>query len=151
MEAVIERERVAAYRTSAEILRLLCEFEACTLPRSRWTHHAHLLVALCYLMRHDEAEATRLIRSGIQRYNRACGIKTTKTGGYHETITLFYVRVIRRFLSTANPDCALVTLAHSLINSCGDKNLPLEYYSRKLLMSDRARAGWVEPDVKPLD
>jgi hypothetical protein len=151
MEAVIEHERVAMYRTSVEILRLVCEFEDCTLARASWTHHAHLLVALWYLMRHGDREATRLIRDGINRYNRANGIETTPTGGYHETITLFYIRVIRKFLSTANPDCTLAALANSLLDSCGDKNLPLEYYSRERLMSWEARTRWLEPDRKALD
>jgi hypothetical protein len=151
MEAVIEHERVATYRTSVEILRLVREFEACSLPRAGWTHHAHLLVALWYLMRHDYVEATRLIRDGIKRYNSASGIETTRTGGYHETITLFYTRVIRKFLSAANPDCTLASLAGSLLDSCGDKNLPLEYYSRERLMSGQARTGWLEPDRKALN
>jgi hypothetical protein len=151
MEAVISHELVVSYRTSEEVLRLVCEFEACTLPRAEWTHHAHLVVALWYLMRHEEAAATKLIRYGIWRYNKACGIKQTKTGGYHETITLFYIRVILKFLLAANPDCTFMMLANSLINVCGDKNLPLEYYSRERLMSWEARIGWVEPDIKALE
>ncbi|HUQ33511.1 MAG TPA: hypothetical protein VM095_15420 [Pyrinomonadaceae bacterium] len=151
MEAVIEHERVATYRTSAEILKLVREFEACTLAHAGWTHHAHLIVALWYLMRHDYVEATRLIRNGIKSYNRASGIETTRTGGYHETITLFYTRVIRKFLSAANPDCTLTALARSLLDTCGDKNLPLEYYSHERLMSWEARVCWLEPDLKALD
>jgi hypothetical protein len=151
MEAVMEHKRVGSYRTSAEVLSLLREFEACRLPRTEWTHHAHLVVALCYLIRYEEAEATRRIRLGIWSYNKACGIKQTKTGGYHETITLFYIRVIGKFLSAASLDCTLAALANSLIYSCGDKNLPLEYYSRERLMSWEARTGWLEPDIKALE
>jgi hypothetical protein len=151
MKAIISYERVAPYRSSEEILKLVREFESCSLPRAEWTHHAHLVVALWYLVRHEEAVATRLVRDGIRRYNKARGIKQTKTGGYHETITLFYIRVIRKFLSAANPDCTLMTLANSLINVCGDKNLPLEYYSRERLMSWEARTRWLEPDLKALE
>jgi len=151
MEAVISDKEIVLYRTSAEVLRLLREFEACTLPRVEWTHHAHLVVALCYLMRHEEPEATKLVRDGIRRYNEACGVETTRTSGYHETITLFYIRVIGKFLFDANLDCTLAMLASSLINACGDKNLPLEYYSRERLMSWEARMGWLEPDRKSLE
>ena len=151
MEAVISDERVVVpYRTLADVLRLVQEFEACRLPRAEWTHQAHLVVALWYLLRHDEAEAGRLIRGGIRRYNEASGIKQTATGGYHETITLFYIRVIGKFLSAASPDCTLMMLVKSLINTYGDKNLPLEYYSRVRLMSWEARTGWLEPDLKSL-
>jgi hypothetical protein len=151
MEAVISYREVAPYSTSGEVLRLVREFEACTLPRAEWTHHAHLVVALCYLVRHEEAQATKLIRDGIKRYNEACGIKTTKTSGYHETITLFYIRAIGKFLLAANPDCTLAALANSLISACGHKNLPLEYYSRERLMSGQARTRWLEPDLKALE
>lgn len=151
MEAVIDHKTVAPYRTSAEVLRLVREFEACTLPRIEWTHHAHLIVALCYLVRHGEAEATMLIRDGIRRYNKACGIEMTKTSGYHETVTLFYIHVIEKFLSATNADCTLAVLANSLIKVCGDKNLPLEYYSRERLMSWEARIGWIEPDRKAFE
>jgi hypothetical protein len=150
MEAVISDREVAPYSTSGKVLRLVREFEACTLPRAEWTHHAHLVVALYYLVRHEEASATKLIRDGIKRYNEARGVVTTKTGGYHETITLFYIRAISKFLSAANPDCTLAALANSLISACGRKDFPLEYYSRERLMSREARTGWLEPDRKAL-
>lgn len=151
MEAVISYEEVAPYSTSGEVLRLVREFEARTLPRAEWTHHAHLVVALCYLVRHEEALATKLIRDGIKRYNEACGVEMTKTSGYHETSTLFYIRAIGKFLSAANLDCTLTALANSLISACGHKDLPLEYYSRERLMSWEARTGWLEPDMKAHD
>lgn len=152
MVAVIIQEReLYPYRTSADVLRLVNEFEACSLPRAEWTHPAHLVVALWYLLRHDEAKAIRLIRDGIRRYNEASGIRQTKTGGYHETITLFYIKVIGKFLSTASPDCALMMLVNSLLSTCEDKNLPLEYYSRERLMSWEARTAWLEPDLRSLD
>ena len=42
-------------------------------------------------------------------------------------------------------------LVDGLLAACGDKGLPLEYYSRERLLSWDARATWVEPDLKPLD
>ena len=151
MAAVISHEIVAPYRTSAEVLRLVREFEECTLPRAEWTHHAHLTVGLWYLLRHDREAAALLIRDRIKRYNKAWGVETTPTGGYHETITLFYVWAIGKFLAHASRDCTLATLANLLVGECGDRNLPLEYYSRERLMSWEARTRWVEPDLKALE
>ena len=139
------------YRTFAEIERLVSAFESCRLPRERWTHRAHLTVALWYLMRHEIEEATDIIRRNIQSYNRAHGILTTKTSGYHETITLFFVRIVSAYLSRARLDCSIVALFNELIITCGDKNLPLTYYSKEHLLSREARTGWVEPDLKPLE
>jgi hypothetical protein len=121
------------------------------LARERWTHEAHLTVGLWYLARHEVAEATRLIREGIKRYNQACGVAQTETGGYHETITLFYVRVIGRYLKAARSGGSLKELAGGLMKACGDRALPFEYYSRERLLSWTARTEWVEPDLESLD
>lgn len=144
-------DKTATYKTFEEIENLVGAFEDCTLPRCEWTHHAHLTVALWYLTHYSQLEATNCIRDPIQRYNLAIGIKTTQDSGYHETITLFWVRIVLRYLSAENANCSIVELANGLIHSYGNTRLPLEYYSRDLLMSWEARISWVEPDLKPLD
>lgn len=141
----------AASHREDEVERLVREFEACTLPYERWTHEAHLTVALWYLTRHAYAHATQLIREGIQRYNLSRGVEMTKDGGYHETITLFYIRAIRRYLKGARETQTLAELLDGLMASCGAKNFPFEYYSRERLLSWEARTGWLEPDLKSLD
>jgi hypothetical protein len=148
--SVIDR-KATYYRTAAEIECLVRNFESCLLPRDRWTHPAHLTVGLWYLLRHPWPEAARLVRAAIKRYNEANGIITTRESGYHETITLFWLRMVRRYLETASRECSLVALANGLVERCGNKGLALEYYTRERLMSWEARAGWVEPDLKSLD
>jgi hypothetical protein len=141
---------VTTFRTTEEILALVRGFEDCTLPRERWTHAAHLTVALWHLLQYDWPEAVVRVRAGIQRYNAAHGIRATPTGGYHETLTLFWLRRVRAFLEDGRNEArALVSLANALADSA-DKNLPLEYYTRDRLFSAEARASWVEPDLKPL-
>jgi hypothetical protein len=150
--SVSEDEAAAATaRREDEIKRLVREFEACTLAGERWTHEAHLTVALWYLVRHTDAEATRLVRAGIQRYNLSRGVRVTKDGGYHETITLFYLRAIRLYLDGAGATHTLAELLDGLMAACGAKNFPFEYYSRERLLSWEARTHWLEPDLKPLD
>jgi hypothetical protein len=139
------------YRTTGEILRLVRRFEDCTLPRAEWTHAAHLTVALWHLLQLDWPEAVARVRRGIKRYNAAHGVRVTPTGGYHETLTLFWLRTVRRFLEAERNEArALVHLANDLIASA-DKGLPLAHYTRERLFSPEARANWVEPDLKPLD
>ncbi len=139
------------HESADEVADLLREFEAGTLARARWTHEAHLTVALWYLSRHEVAAATVLVREGIKRYNAACGVPQTETGGYHETITLFYVHVVSRYLKRARAGASLAELAGGLMAACGDRGLPFEYYSRERLLSWPARTRWVEPDLKALD
>ncbi|MBD1900944.1 hypothetical protein H6F83_13500 [Coleofasciculus sp. FACHB-125] len=142
---------VVKYQTVDEIENLIAAFKNCTLPRDEWNHHAHLTVAVWYLTRYSEAEATNCIRDRIQRYNLANGIKTTKNSGYHETMTLFWIRIVSHYLSVADRTRSIVYLANELIDSYADKNLPLTYYNRDRLMSWQARISWTEPDLKPLD
>ncbi len=126
-------------------------FETCSLPRDGWNHRAHLTVAMWYMTQHDERKATSFIREGIQKYNHACGIIQTENTGYHETITLFYVWLVGKYLKMADDRSSIVELTNSLLNEFGDKKLPLEYYTREKLFSWEARVGWVEPDLRPLD
>jgi hypothetical protein len=150
MSAAAALPQTEAYSAFTEIDDLIRGFESGSLPRAQWTHRAHLTVACWYLVCYPEPEATRLIRAGIQKYNRAVGIVTTKNGGYHETITLFWAHLVRNYLSKATLECSLVGLMNDLVNRFANKNLPFEYYSRDLLMSWEARIGWIEPDLKPL-
>ena len=138
------------YNSSVEITDLVRAFESCTLDRGLWTHHAHMTVALWYLMRRPREEATRLIREGIKRYNDACGVITTKDSGYHETVTLFYIWMVDDFVKGFDGTESIVETANRLIKARGDKTLPLQYYSRERLMSWEARTRWVEPDLRPL-
>jgi cellobiose-specific phosphotransferase system component IIA len=139
------------FRSTEEILELVRRFEDCTLPRVEWTHASHLTVALWHILQYDWPEATARMRRGIKRYNAAHGIQTTPTGGYHETLTLFWLRAVRAFLEEGRNEARrLVRLANELIASA-DRSLPLAHYTRELLFSPDARANWVEPDLKPLD
>lgn len=139
------------YSTVDEVESLVRAFEDCTLPRGEWTHRAHLTVALWYLAHCSGREATARIRNGIKRYNAAVGVQTTKNGGYHETITLFWICAISKYLLFADAGCSLLELVNGMISRFGDGRLPFDYYSRELLMSWRARTSWVEPDLKALD
>ncbi len=138
------------YAAAGEIESLVHGFEKCTLAWTLWTHAAHLTVALWHLLQLDWPEATAHVRRGIKRYNAAHGVASTPTGGYHETLTLFWLRTVRAFLEAERNEArALVHLANELA-ATHDKSLPLSYYTRERLFSPEARATWVEPDLKPL-
>jgi len=125
-------------------------FIACTLPKEEWTHQAHLRVGLWYLLRNHAEEALALLRTRIQSYNASRGTMNTDHSGYHETITRFYVWVIGQFLHSADRQQGVDQLAEELIHRCGEKSLPLQYYSRDRLFSALARRQWIEPDLAPL-
>jgi hypothetical protein len=138
------------YERAAEVASLVRAFESCTLPWERWTHAAHLTVALWHLLHYEWAEAVERVRCGIKRYNAANGVVTTRERGYHETLTIFWMRYVRAFLeANYNEGCSLASLANALVEHA-DRNAPLEHYSRELLFSWEARLDFVEPDLKAL-
>ena len=139
------------YRSPKEIDSLIHAFQEGNLSRSQWTHEAHLTVALWYLCYDSEQEAINAIRNGIKRYNQAQGIETTKNSGYHETLTLFWVRTIRGYLADESQNRSIVHLANGLIAKYADRTLPFRYYTRDRLMSSEARINWVEPDLSSLE
>ncbi len=140
-----------AYHSLEEITRLIEGFENGSWPAEDWTHQAHLTMGVWYLSKHHLPDATKLIRDGIKRYNEATGGQNTDTSGYHETITLFYIRYIKKYLTFADPDFSQIELTNHFLERHGDKNLPFEFYSKGLLMSVEARRDWVEPDLKSLN
>ena len=137
--------------TSEEIVSLIKAFENCTLPQGEWTHQAHLIVALWYLTHYPQLEATAYIREGIQNYNNVIGIKTTKDSGYHETLTIFWIKIVSQYLINKSKSSSFVDLVNGLIQDCNSPDLPLEYYSKNRLMSWQTRQSWIEPDLESLD
>lgn len=146
--------KINGYHSESEIETLIAAFNNYSLPRNEWSHVAHLSVALWYLFHYQEQEAIEIICDRIQSYNAAKGIETTKNSGYHQTLTLFWVYLVRNYLLVNllvhREKTSLLDLTNRLIKTYNDKDLPLQYYSRDLLMSWKARKNWVEPDLKPI-
>lgn len=150
MNALAIKLKPEEFRDFDEILKLVEGFENGELPRSQWTHRAHLTVACWYLVCNNDSEAIPRIREGIKKYNASQGIATTKESGYHETLTVFWARIVRSYLAKATLDCSIVHLVNDLVACYSDSKIPFEYYSRDRLMSPEARTNWIEPDLKPL-
>jgi hypothetical protein len=136
------------YKTDGEIELLIERFEHCTVTAKEWTHHAHLTAALWYCLREPDFEAAAAkMRDGIFKLNAAQGVPNTPIRGYHETLTVFWMRTVSNFLVNIKDKSSLTDLANELIATGGDSGLPLKFYSRELLFSPGARAKYVEPDL----
>lgn len=132
--------------TAEEIESLVRAFETRTLPKSRWTHHAHLAVGLWYVAHQTPDEALQSMRTGILAYNESVGTVNSDTSGYHETLTRLYLMEIARHrvqhADRSLPDQLMLLLASPL----GASGWPLLLYTRDRLFSVEARLGWVAPD-----
>ena len=136
------------YKREDEVAETVRRFESCEFTGSEFTHGAHLAVALSYISSLTEEEAMERMRAGLFRFLDHHGVDPKK---YNETITLFWIRLVRGFLQSAKSDRTLSDLARELVLTHGDAKIIFRYYSKELLMSDEARRAWVEPDLKPFD
>jgi hypothetical protein len=132
------------------ISSLLADFEAGVIPRDQWNHRAHLTMALWYILDYGPDQGAARIREGILRYNKAQNIEQTPTGGYHETVTRFYIWLVQRFVLTSDTARPRLELLEDLCRRYGDPDYPLRYYSKERLFSWEARTGWVPPDLRPM-
>lgn len=122
-----------------------------SLPRTEWTHEAHL-AATTWLVRDRPDIAIDLeIATIIRSYNVAVGGVNDDTQGYHETITRAYLSGVRAHLAARPSDEPLVACVNALLGSpAGRRDWPLRFYSRDRLFSVAARRGFVPPDLASL-
>ena len=127
---------------------LITHFESGQLPKSEWTHQAHIIVAFWYNWHYSFAEALERVRQGIIAYNEAVGTPNTDDSGYHETLTVFWMRLARSFLQRNQPSSLENACTAFLESEDALKTSPFTYYSRELLFSKHARKEWVEGDLQ---
>jgi hypothetical protein len=143
---------VHAGDTSLPPIEILARrFAACELSRAEWTHEAHLTVGLWYVARYGADEALKQLRAGIRRLNESNGVANTPDGGYHETITRAYVGLLDTYLVRSGTADDLQSLCELLLDTeLARRDVLFSFWSKPLLLSARARAEWVEPDLAPL-
>jgi hypothetical protein len=123
-------------------LALLVEsFEAATLPPARFRHREHMRVALCYLAREPEIAAIARMRAGLARFLAHHGIE-----GYHETVTVFWMKRLAAGFAAADPAGPLDERIDAVIARCVKEPPISAYYTPETLASPEAKRNWVPPD-----
>jgi len=139
------------FETDAEIVRLGEGLLARTVPRSDWTHEAHLAATTYLLLRRPDKNLDAELPSIIRSYNESVGGVNDDTQGYHDTITRVFLHGVRLFLSEADPRTPLHDLVNALLLSpMGKRDWPLRFYSPDRLFSVEARRAFVTPDLRAL-
>jgi hypothetical protein len=136
--------------SEAEIDEFLRAFEEKTLPKAKWTHAAHVLTGACYVHTHGEAEAIAFMRARVAAYNVAVGGQNTESAGYHETVTLFWLKLLMRF-RREHPHLSRAEFAQAAVAAFANRRDAFrDFYSFDILGSTEARRSWVEPDLQSL-
>ncbi len=133
-----------------EISSLIDRFEKRKLPKKEWTHEAHLVVAIWYCKKYQFEKAMNKVRANIKQHNISVGTANTDTGGYHESITKFWLIVASRFIAKCKAETT-DAICNAFINSeWGRSSYPLNFYKPKTLFTLKARHHWVEPDLNEI-
>jgi len=136
--------------SEAHLDEFLRRLEQHTLPKSEWTHAAHVTMAAGYLTRMTPGEALPLIRDRIKSYNVSVGGENTESSGYHESLTVLWIRLVAHHLSGLDPAMARIDQVRSAVAGfAGRSGIFREYWSFDVVKSVEARREWVEPDLKP--
>lgn len=130
-----------------DVRRILEGVVTCSLPRSEWTHPAHLVFATALLDARglDGAEHDAPIQ--IRAYNESVGGVNDDAQGYHHTITVFFLRRIDEYLAPFSDESVGARATRLLASPLAAPDYPLRSYSKERLFSIEARRGWVEPDL----
>jgi hypothetical protein len=120
-------------------------FESCELEGASFHHADHVRVTWIYVCQFGEKIATERVLAAIRRFAAHNGSPQK----FHFTQSCAWVRLI----AAAQRGSAGVKTFLEFIGAHPellDANALAQYYSKFLLDSTAARAGWVEPDISPL-
>jgi hypothetical protein len=130
---------------------LVRRLEDGSLPRSAWSHAAHLVAGTWFVRERGFAPACVELPTVIRRYNERTGTPNTDSSGYHETLTRAHLEQIARLVRMLPSAASLSDCVEAVCSSAlADSTWPHQYWHPATLWSAQARAHWVEPDRQPL-
>jgi hypothetical protein len=135
------------FESEEEIECLLAAFRNRALPKSEWTHEAHLVVALGFVLTEPREDVLARVRDAIRALNEFHGTPNTDDSGYHETLTVFWLCAVAAFVHDSDPRFSRLELANRMLAANFNSKLPLRHYTRERLFTVEARRTFVGPDV----
>lgn len=134
--------------TSEDALRRIGErFCAGTISSDDWTHQAHIAAAVYLIALRPEIAPELEMPRLIRELNVVHGTENTPSGGYHHTITLAFLAALRAFMREHVDHSPYQIVNLAMTSPLGSLDWMLDYWSKDLLFSPRARLEWVEPNL----
>ena len=136
---------MSTYQTEEQIDDVVRDFELCTTDKSDFKHQHHLTVAVSYLRELTLEQAINKMREALLRFVDHHQVDRRK---YNETITVFWFQIVAEAMRTMPANVRGVEQCNRVIERFSNADLALNYYSRDMLFSERAREEFVEPDLE---
>jgi len=128
--------------------RFLSDFFEHSLPKAEWNHAAHVALGAALLFHSNVTAALPKVREGLWTYIEATGGKNADDCGYHETLTVFWLKVIFARLQKLRSMSRLDAVREVVAEYGEQRKLHTEYYSGDLNCNVAARRNWVIPDLR---
>jgi hypothetical protein len=125
----------------AEVHELVDAFESGTIAPSQFNHAAHMAAALSYLARFPFTEASARMRMALLKFTARHGIEV-----YHETITIFWMRLLDHLANGRYRDVPLWSRINLIVKRWEHAGVVEAHYSHELISSKAARQSWMLPD-----
>lgn len=109
---------------------------------ARFGHRQHVELTWLVVRQCGPAAAIDLVSGGIQRTARYAGAPQK----YHATMSRAWVELVAHHIGDDPDFDSFVARSPDLL----DKRLLTRHYRSATLASAEAKAGWIEPDVRPL-
>ncbi len=134
------------FTNNAEVAALVTGFENASIPASEFTQAAHIAVALSYLNALPPEQALARMREKIRAFATHHGVSNL----YHETLTMFWMKLLDHVAGTYDVDLPLFRRINLIVARWGTRAPIDAHYTRELITSPAARERWVSPDRLPL-
>ena len=133
--------------TTEEANDLVHKWETGQLGKDDWTHEMHLIMGHAMIARFGK-NALPAMRERIIRHNESIGTINSDSTGYHETLTVYWLWLIRRFMLDKNLTTFDETTVDELVyeESLAKRNEWLKFYKEETIKSVAARRGFVPPE-----
>ncbi len=127
----------------------LAQIQSAEWPLAEWHHRQHIKLAWICLRRYPLETAALQIRAWIKAYNAAKQIPESPTGGYHETMTQAWLRLVHFTMCEYGPEDSSDAFYEMHPQLWGKKTLRF-FYTRETFLSPPAKTEFLPPDIIPL-
>jgi hypothetical protein len=135
--------------SEASLRRFVDAWKSGRLPKSAWTHAAHVAMAAYFAFDHAAEATFAMMKAGIIHHNTSVGTPNTEDNGYHETLTRFWSSEIGGFVRAGRFSSRFEAVRAAVSASGEDRERFRQFYSFDVVRDRRARREWVAPDRYP--
>jgi hypothetical protein len=130
----------------ARLAEFFATWEAGKLPKSEWTHAAHVAMAAWHAYEYGVDATFARMKAGIIRHNESVGTANTETSGYHETLTRFWAGEICAVIGAGNYGSRFEAVRAAVRKFAEERDRFRRFYSFDVVGDRRARREWIPPD-----